>query len=133
MGIGRLVGHDLTFHKRGRDGTGKADATESDLDGHVWGAIAELSPDDLLRLDNFEPGYQRTTLPINFEDSIRSAWVYRAEPASIQPGLLPYEWYLGFILRGGEGRGLPADYLDYLARTATVADGSTTEHDLSGC
>lgn len=133
IGIGRLLGHDLTFHKRGRDGTGKADAAESRTDAHVWGAIAELSLDDLLLLDRFEPGYQRTMLEIISEDSVHSAWVYRAEPASIEPGLLPYRWYLDYIVRGGEARGLPTDYLNDLARTATIRDDSRNEYDAGDC
>ena len=133
MGVGRLSGHDLTFHKRGRDGTGKADAAESRADSHVWGAIAELSLEDLVLLDRFEPGYQRTMLEITSEDSVRSAWVYRAEPASIEPGLLPYRWYLDYIVRGGEARGLPTTYLNELARTATICDDSPNGRDAGDC
>ncbi|MBT8207837.1 MAG: gamma-glutamylcyclotransferase [Acidimicrobiia bacterium] len=131
--IGHLEAHDLIFHKQGRDGTAKADAAESATDTVVWGAIAELSPEDLIGLDRFEPGYRRSLLPVVCEDSVKHAWVYRAEPTSIRPDLVPQAWYLGYILHGGRARGLPSDYLDDLERTTATAHDVTMRSDLSAC
>lgn len=112
VGVGRLANHELTFHKLGRDGTGKADVVEAE-GGVVWGAVAEMDSADLLRLDGFEPGYERTELPI--EGIGVDAWVYRASADVIRADLEPQAWYLDLVVRGAEARGLPSSYIAWLA------------------
>ncbi len=124
-GIACLWGHDLRFHKRGRDGTAKADAFKSDQNARVWGALVSTTAADLTRLDGFEPGYRRVELPVETDSGTRRAWVYRAEPKAIEPGLIPYRWYLDLVVHGGRARGLPRAYLEEVGRTPVIeADGS---------
>lgn len=128
VGIGRLFGHELRFHKRGRDGSAKADAHPARPGSFVWGAVAELDDAELPKLDEFEPGYRRSELPIEMDRSAVTAWVYRAEPAVQQKGLRPHMWYVDHILNGGRDVGLPVGYLARVASVPTLSgqpDGGT--------
>lgn len=120
VGVGWLDGHELRFHKQGRDGSGKADAWSDSTDDVVWGAVAQISTADLSRLDGFEPGYARQQLRILSPTTDWVAWVYRAAHHAITPGLSPRGWYLDHIVDGGRERGLPADYLERLARVDSI-------------
>ncbi len=127
--IGRLVDHELRFHKRGRDGTAKADAHA--LPGSVmWGALAELGPAGIDLLDPFEPGYDRHELVVDTGGGETRAWVYRARTSVIQPMLAPRTWYLNHVVEGGRARGLPDEYLANVAQTAAVG---AAEPPVSDC
>lgn len=127
---GRLLAHELRFHKRGADGTAKADAHPTTSGAFVWGAIAELAEHDLETLDAFEPGYRRSELSIQMSDRFVDAWVYRAEPRATAKGLRPHTWYVDHILDGGRARGLPAGYL---ARIASVPTLPGEAPQINGC
>ena len=119
VGLGRLANHELRFHKRGRDGTAKADAHA--VPGAVmWGALAELGPGGIDLLDPFEPGYDRHELAIETERGQESAWVYRARADVIESTLLPQSWYLAHVVDGGQARGLPREYVAQVAATPSV-------------
>ena len=130
VSVGRLFGHELRFHKRGRDGTAKADAHPGRPGAFVWGAVAELEDEDLTTLDQYEPGYRRTQLPIVVAGDSVTAWVYRAEARVQQKGLRPHTWYVDHILAGGRARGLPAGYL---ARVASVPTLGGQPDSTAGC
>lgn len=130
LDVGRLFGHELRFHKRGRDGTAKADAFPSRRGAFVWGAVAEIDDAHLPDLDVYEPGYVRSALPIEISTGPVEAWVYRAEKQVQQKGLRPHSWYVDHILGGGRARGLPAGYL---SRVASVPSLPGEAPDLSGC
>lgn len=117
----RLRHHTLRFHKRGADGSGKADAYAV-ADGSVmWGAVAKLPADGLTMLDAYEPGYERVLLTVGVGADSHEAWVYRATPAVVDPTIEPHRWYLDHVIRGGEARGLPRTYLEQLARAPARA------------
>lgn len=128
VGIGNLPGHELRFHKRGRDGSAKADAMAVDGPSVVWGAVAELDPGDVQRLDAFEPGYERVELHIQGLDV--TAWVYRAGTDVIATGLAPQDWYLDLVVRGARARGLPDHYIAWLSAHRSVA---TEERRVDRC
>lgn len=130
LGPARLDAHELRFHKRGRDGTAKADAWQATDESHVWGAVAELAEADLLRLDSFEPGYARSLLTVVTGSIGRPAWVYRADQSAVDSGLTPHAWYLDHLLHGGRARGLPAGYLASLSQSPVLAGPATV---LDGC
>jgi len=123
--VGRLPGHDLRFHKRGRDGSGKADAfrTESGDDA-VWDALIRIDPAQVPELDRHEPDYERRVRPIEVPSAGTSyeAHTYVALPPVRDPSLRPFAWYRDMVVEGGTARGLPANYLDRMARTAVRAD-----------
>lgn len=113
LGACRVPGFVLRFHKRGADGSGKADLTwtgrATDV---VHGALLELTADAACRLDNWERGYRRHSVET---DGAGPAFAYVADPALCDPGLLPFDWYLALILAGARIRGLPAGWLAGLA------------------
>lgn len=132
VGAGTLADHELRFHKRGQDGTAKADAvalgpgSEADSGSVVWGALAELTQGDLEILDGFEPGYRRSELPIAIDGELRPAWVYRSLPTHRSPNLRPSDWYLDHILEGGRARGIPQAYLARIAETPSIPQASAS-------
>ncbi len=128
VGVACLWGHEFRFHKRGRDGTAKADAFRSGPEAQVWGALAMMAASDLARLDEFEPGYQRTELPVEAKSGTERAWVYRAEPTAIGAGLRPYRWYLDLVVHGGRAHGLPSDYLDAVERTPAIEEDGSVQN-----
>ncbi len=53
--VARLPGHDLRFHKRSRDGSGKCDAFQTgDPEDEVWGLIVDVPDDQRPSLDAAE-------------------------------------------------------------------------------
>lgn len=127
VSIGWLAGHDLRFHKRGRDGSGKGDAqgTSSPHDT-VWGAIAEVAADDLRRLDEIEgvgSGYDRVEVGVAVPGGeTATAHTYRASASFVDPALRPFGWYLDLVVRGAQARGLPGAYIDRIAAVEWVPD-----------
>ena len=127
LGLARLVGHTLRFHKRSQDLSGKANAfATDDPDDQVWGVIIEIEPRELPQLDRAEGeghGYHRRELTVLMDGMRRvSAFVYLAEPDAIDEGLVPYGWYKRFVVEGARRHGLPADYVDALAAAESLDD-----------
>ncbi len=115
--VARLPEHDFRFHKRGRDGSGKANAypTGSPEDV-VWGVLVELDAVGLTSLDPYEPEYDRRVLEVEASDGTpHQAYVYVAQRAAVDPSLLPFRWYRQMVVGGGAARGLPDRYLHRIA------------------
>lgn len=117
----------FAFHKRGLDGSGKADAFfTGDADDRVWGMLFEIAEADKPVLDQFESvgvGYDDLTAQVEIADGTRTeAVIYVARAEMIDPALQPFDWYRKFVLHGGREHGLPADYLADVARFAAVPD-----------
>ena len=134
VATGVLEGHDLRFHKLGRDGSGKADAYFTGRRSvRVWGAIYDLSPDQKRELDRFEgvgSQYDESTVEIGLEGGRRvSAVVYRALASRIKDGLVPFDWYLAFVLAGAREHVLPAEYVGRIGRVASHADPDRGRHE----
>lgn len=123
-GIARLPDYRLAFHKRGADGSGKGNVVPAPGQS-VWGAVYRLSASDAAVLDDIEgPGYARVTLQVARSDDagILRVITYRAHPGAIEEGLVPFGWYLDFVLHGAAQHGLPAAYLKQLQRVVTADD-----------
>jgi len=124
LGVARLPEHGLLFHKRGADGSGKANIVPVPAI-EVWGVIYSVSVAHAAVLDAIEgPGYARTELqvcrPVSGENV--SAFSYRARAGAIADDLQPFNWYLDFLLHGAAHHGLPAHYVAQLQRVAAIAD-----------
>ncbi len=114
-------GFELRFHKRGRDGSGKADAHAFE-GGEVVGALYRLSEKQIAILDGFETGYRRRSLTVSSDGGDFTAWSYFAEAAFVDPALRPFDWYVEFILAGARSVGFPDSYLDALRAHPCDAD-----------
>lgn len=122
--IGQLVGHQLCWNKRSKDGSGKCSIAET---GHpkdvVWGVIYEMSLEDKPRLDRAEgPGYAERVVKVITQTGSGTAMIYYA--TSIDPGVRPYDWYRNLVVAGAREHGLPEEYVGVLEKVVTVADSN---------
>jgi hypothetical protein len=130
VAVARLDGHCLRFHKRGRDGTGKADAfSTNDQGDRVWGvvyAMSQAAKRELDRIEGVGQGYRSAGACLTTsEGEPVTAWVYLAEPGWIDPSLVPAAWYRELVIAGAREHGLPADYVaELVARVGPSGGGA---------
>ncbi|MEE8624128.1 MAG: gamma-glutamylcyclotransferase, partial [Acidiferrobacterales bacterium] len=94
--------------------------------GIVHGVVYELSNEDLIRLDGFEPvesgGYKRTIMRVRLStDATLECWVYIGDVYLGAP-FAPSVRYLQTVLTGAREHGLPEDYIDWIAREFPPCD-----------
>lgn len=123
VAIGCVTHRLPMFHKRGRDGSAKADAAYTGRpDDRVWGLIVSLNHQDLGRLDECECGYQRESVQVHCAGGTEVADVYVALPKSVQAGLVPFCWYHALVVHGAARAGLPHAYQHRLQQVETATD-----------
>jgi len=111
----RLPGYQfgITRHSRLRD-CGTANVFPV-IGKDVWGAVYDVSDDDLMVMDGFEDGYRREILAVDPRGAGRQpiqVLVYLAEIEKPVP--LPSAEYKRLILQGAKRWQLPASYLAML-------------------
>ena len=112
IGRAQLLNHQLTFDKRGRDGSGKANVTSMER-ASTWGVLYRIEASSFSRLDGFESGYRRIRVEVALTSGeTRNADTYRAIAAA--SGLLPYSWYKKLITDGARAHDLPEEYVAFL-------------------
>lgn len=126
-----LHGHQLRFHKAGRDGSAKCDAYATGDPSHqVIGVVFELEAAEKPALDIAEGlglGYQEKTADaIARGGHVLSARTYYA--THIDPHLHPFVWYKYHVLTGGRENGLPAAYLLRIEEVMAVPDPLDERH-----
>jgi hypothetical protein len=119
IGPARLRGRRLTFDKRGRDGSGKANLAE-DAASHVWGVLYVLEWAHLPILDRFEPDYERVRVWVEREGAQLAAETYVSTLCA--PALPARAWYLQLVLEGARAHGLPEAYVSQLRRLSGAGD-----------
>ncbi len=107
-GRARLEGWGLVADKPGRDGSAKVNIVR-DPAARVWGALWELSPADLARLDRHEGGYERIEVVVHGDAGPRSATTYASSLHGAPPGL--GRVYKELILEGAREHRLPPGWL----------------------
>jgi hypothetical protein len=120
VGPGFLPGHSLEFHKRSLDESGKC--TIAAGGEGVYVAIYDVSEDDKRRLDAIEGvgrGYSDDVVDV---PGFSACSTYVAEPAYVEPGLRPYDWYRELVLLGCRFHGFSDDYIARIAAIASVSD-----------
>lgn len=125
-----LLGYDLSFGKKSRDGSGKATIMASDRpESEVHGAVFEIGSNDLQALDRIEGrghGYDRIELKVLASPGGTpiSATTYMAEQKAVDcdPELQPYDWYLALVQKDAEQLGLPRDYQSRLGSVQAGTD-----------
>ncbi len=112
LGVGRISGHRLAWHKLGQDGSAKCDIHETGRpEDCVWGVLYEIAHSERFLLDRAEGlgrGYEFKTVEVRTSTTIVTAGAYYA--TQIADSLLPYDWYHAFVLGGADEHGLPEDY-----------------------
>ena len=120
LGRGHLPGFQLSFHKRSQDESGKCSIRPGGSGVHV--AVYEISVVDKGRLDEIEGvgrGYADAVVDVpGFSDCS----TYRAEPAFVDDGLSPYEWYRELVLLGCRFHGFPDSYVARIEAIGSIED-----------
>ena len=83
-------------------------------DGQVWGAVYELDPLDLARLDRFERGYERVVLRVLDDEECEH--LVTSYTVREKRSFRPTDIYLDKMLRWAEHWRLPDEYLAELRR-----------------
>jgi gamma-glutamylcyclotransferase len=121
-----LEAHQLRFHKRSSDGSGKCNLIHTgDLRDVVYGVVFDIKDERLADLDRHEglgDGYRRSDHRLCLHGSEQAVLMYVAEAGSIDDALLPYKWYLDLVVAGAEEHDLPRDYVSALRATAYRQD-----------
>ena len=121
LGTVSLPGWKLRFHKYSEDGSGKCNLT-ADPSSIAFGTVYELSQKMKERLDVIEGvghGYRDTqiTLP-----EFGATCIYLAEPSHIKEGVLPYDWYHAFVVKGAELNHFPNTYVTNIRDVQFIQD-----------
>jgi len=110
-----LRGHQLRFHKKSADCSGKCNIVATARDGDVvHGVLFEVDDAQMSTLDNHEGvgyGYRRDEIAVSLGGTRMKASVYVAENDAIDDALTPYRWYYDLVLAGAEQHALPRDYV----------------------
>ncbi len=122
--IASLTGHDLRFHKIGRDGTGKCDAFHTDKEtDSIWGVIYKVTPEEKKILDKYEPGYKTKEIEVvTVSGENVKAFTYCA--VNIDETLKPLCWYRHHVVAGAKEHGFPEEYLEYIKAVEFIRDGN---------
>jgi cation transport regulator ChaC len=112
--IGRAALYDwcVTVNKKSKDGSGKANL--SYRPGFVtWGALYEISIDDISKLDKVERGYSRTTVKVK-RDNGEIAEAETFISGSLIDNPVAFDSYKELLISGAIEHNLPKDYVQYL-------------------
>lgn len=126
VGPAVLPGHQLRFHKLGRDGSAKCDARRTDDPRHaVHGVVYHIEERHRAELDRAESrgvGYDARLVGLRTDRGRLHAWSYHARDAAIATGLSPFDWYLDYVVAGARHHGLPRSYIDALMQVPSRPD-----------
>jgi gamma-glutamylcyclotransferase (GGCT)/AIG2-like uncharacterized protein YtfP len=124
LGPARLQGHQLRWHKVGRDGSGKCDAFFTGrMADAIHGVLYHVDPAGKSVLDRVEglgAGYDEKRVALLHGERALEAVTYVA--THIDGRLDPFDWYHHHVLVGAREAGLPSFYLSEIERVAAIAD-----------
>ena len=125
LGVALLRGYQLKFHKSGKDGSAKCDASRTgDMDDEVHGVLYSMATGELAALDGFEGlghGYERRTVLVERAGGEPvETQVYVA--THFDPTSHPFDWYLEHVLRGADAALLPEAYVKAIRAVRCVTD-----------
>ena len=129
LGVARLPGHELRWHKRSTDGSGKCDVVSVDSGSAVFGVVYEIDEIDKAALDRAEglrSGYDEKNIAVIMKGTKVSVSIYFA--TRTDPTRKPYTWYKALVVAGAIEHGLPASYIASLEATEALEDPDRTRH-----
>jgi len=131
VAVARLPGHELKFHKIGRDGSGKCDAAMTgDDDNMVIGVVFDFPASEKPILDRYEglgAGYQeKSVIVVPQTGKALEAVTYYA--TRIDPLLHPFHWYKQHVVTGATENSLPEHYVARIAAVESIADPMAGRH-----
>ncbi len=119
--------HDLRFHKKSTDGSGKCDAFETENPANtVIGCLFKISATEKAALDKAEGlgfGYQEKEVILVDESGVPvRAMTYYA--ILVDESLTPYSWYLQHVVVGAKESNLPSVYVSHLESIQSIEDAN---------
>jgi gamma-glutamylcyclotransferase len=131
LGVCELPRHELRWHKRSRDGSGKCDVVQAnDPTEVVYGVLYEIPLGERPALDRTEglgDGYEVKNTEVAFKGAPRMASIYYA--TDIDPSLKPYTWYKAIVVAGAKEHNLPGTYIERLVAVDAAEDPDRERHD----
>lgn len=133
--IAKVEGYQLTFNKKSKDTSGKANMVKTDKKTDlVWGVIFEIEESQKTALDVAEGkgnGYDEQTLHVNNSDGhLIDCIAYIATEAKfIDNSLTPMDWYKEHCLIGAKEHNLPDEYIDLIENQVSRIDTDTNRAD----
>ncbi|MCZ6829772.1 MAG: gamma-glutamylcyclotransferase, partial [Gammaproteobacteria bacterium] len=118
-----LPGHELRFHKSGRDGSGKCDAFRTGVsEDVVLGVLYQLAGHEKEALDRAEGlGYRETTITV-YSEAAQPVQCFCYFATRIDNTLAPYTWYKEHVLIGAREAALPLEYIARIDSVHAIAD-----------
>ncbi len=118
-----LRGWHLRFHKRGRDGSGKASIVPTDSSSDtVHAALFEIRAAHKWRLDAIEGlgiGYDEVRMPLAGHGE---AFAYVASDDYVDEALRPFVWYRRLIVMGARYHAFPHRYVHTIRKHPATED-----------
>ncbi len=132
--VAKLRGHDLRFHKRSSDGSGKADAYQTNNEIYeAWGVVFCINDSEERNIDRAEglcKGYlKREVEVLDLKNVPHRVWMYYADNSYIDSSLMPYCWYKRFVVEGARQHGLPESYINALGNVKCIEDPDKNRND----
>lgn len=127
-----IKNHTIKCNKvSSKDRSSKANIVETGNDDDiVWGVIFEIDDSEKPNLDEYEKGYNESTLSfLDSENNPHEAQVYIADESAINEDLLPYDWYKEYIVSGAKENDLPQEYIEKLEAINFIEDTNTERRD----
>ncbi len=126
LGVVPLHGRRLSFHKRGRDLSGKCllYLTQNPCDV-VFGVLYEIAQTEKVQLDRVEGagrGYDEERLDVSVGGKRYASFLYAASASHIDRSLSPFHWYKRLVVAGARHHRLPQAYIAALEAVRAVSD-----------
>jgi cation transport regulator ChaC len=130
LGVAKLAGYELRWHKVSEDGSGKCDVVPATVDDVVYGVVYEINAQEKTDLDQAEglgSGYDQKDVAVILDGKVVTASIYFA--TKTKPTLKPYTWYKALVVAGAKEHGLPTDYIARLEAVEALEDPNHARHD----
>lgn len=135
VAVATLANHELTFSKRGGDGSGKCAVLPCD-GACVYGVLYRMAAAERPRLDRAEGvhlgGYRAVDVSVTLGADEVQALTYLPAMQHIDPALRPFDWYKAFVVSGARHHALPAAWIAHLDAVSTMEDPVAERAALNG-
>lgn len=130
LGVTRVGGYCLKFHKRGGDRSGKCNALYTGKQTHyLLGAVYRMDAAHKPILDTIEgEGYTVEQMTLELGGKTCPAFAYIAESHHIDERLKPFHWYKELVSIGAGYHGFPSAYIEVIKNIESVADNDNQRH-----
>ena len=121
--IAYLSGFTLRWHKRSSEGGKLAPLRTGHPDDVVWGVVYDVDGPAWQQIDEAQrsAGYREELVTVVGPDGAEhDASIYVAHAEMIDDSMMPMRSYRDPIVNAARANGLPAEYVDELARTPVV-------------